>query len=548
MNYERKYDSKPRDPAGFKRPVGNRGDEKREGAKPIKSIIQEDTEVWTKRPPLVFNKGALSNIHIPYTLGPEANKSLRKYFSYLIDNETPDRPRFVNQSRQVHPHPVGGFIRAYMGDLIPLKYAPDGLILDIGTSQVRLASRYDTDGQPLCHRVHSMAPVLSGRDILREMANKPRVYGSSLKPKTDFINGCRCEGGQWKSRCHVCTSDMFDTTMSVDSVYYPGVLEEILSHGTHGALGYVVFNDYDKARIMNGNQGVALDRESHYVIEGDQVSSYVNGNPAPYQHGFLRTGGHDTWQYRFFFRGKIYYMVFETVEEFQNGDIPYKMCRVYVVDHLRIIAANPLESMGVKGIPLFTSHFFSSEERLEPKQVTKVVEVSKDTIGLRLSERPGCRRSQGGDVLIDLTARDERTKSDLAIWEAFVDQYEFYVHSRSERFFTTLEEVDGSKVQMINMEMLSTKWYTLGLATASTSVRARLEHVVEAYLAIGNKKLNSSVKQACIQVQRNLGLGAKSLDLTEAFLIARVMRAQEEVRFDDVLNLSKAVNRAAQLK
>jgi hypothetical protein len=515
-----------------------------------KSSLQEGE----KRPTLTLYKGSLSAIHIPYVLGPEADKALRKHFNTLLLNEDTTRPRFVVQSRHQHPHPVGAFMRAYFGDLVHYKYAKHGMVLDIGTSQVRLTNRFDVNGWNLSWRVHSMAPILSGRDIMREMANADRIHESD----GTLQNSCRCTGGQWVNRCYSCLIPQFDHTMSVDSIYYPGVLEEMIANGLRedykgrGALGWVVFNDYDKARIIHGREGSALDKESSYVIKGDKVISTVAGNPAPYEHGFLRTGGHDTWQYHMFAKdrdGKAHQVnvIFETVEEFQNGDVPYKLCRVYIIKHSKLVGVNELEGAGVSGIPTYSSQWYKETIPIIPKN--EILPVTKDTIGYHLAGNVTgfTRPSKSGDLLTDLISKEERQHKDLAIWQTFVNQYEYHVLKRNERFFNTVEEIAGKQTELVHMEMLTSKWYTLGLATSQKVVTAKLSHVIDAYLAIGNKKVTSSVKQACIQLQR-AAPKEELMDITDAFLIARVMRAQEEVRYDEVLKLSNAGKKAELLK
>lgn len=626
MNHGNKQNSKSHK-ADYK-PAGERRRE--DPSKPEKSveIIEKDKEVWEKRPSLVLNKGNLSSVLIPFALGPEANSALRKYFNYLINEQDTTRPRFIVQERCHHPHPVGAFIRAHMGDLIPYKYAPKGLILDIGTSRVRLNSRYDLDGQPLYKRVHSMAPVLSGRDILRDMSNNLRFSDSSklVTPaqlstsQLALPNSCNCVGGQWKSRCTMCTSEWYDTTSSVDSIYYPGVMEEIAVHGITGSVGYVVFNDYDKARIVSGSEGYALDKESHYTITGNVVTSKVEGNPAPYQHRFLNTGGNASWQFdmvltqedtisqththhtyihregdaecvlptysvryphkkRGLFRPGVYQcsccrtstngatkhqlrenreftkhigthirkrvtktpvvVVFETVEEFMNGDIPYKLCRVYTISKERL-RANREEH--VAGIPVMKTFYYQEEETDKPTKGKSVDGPLKFTADTR------AEIAAAGQLMTELVQRTERVKTDNAIWEALINQYEFHIDKRSERFFLTKEEVSGETHQYVNMEMLSTKWYSLGLATIGQPVKARLETVIEAYLQVGNKKIPSSIRQACINMQRTAKGKISTLDVADAFLIARVMRSQEDVRFTEVLGKSLSILKSNNMK
>jgi hypothetical protein len=202
-----------------------------------------------------------------------------------------------------------------MQDLVIYKHETTSSIKDIGAAIVRTATRFE-NGAPLKDRVHSMAPIVSGRDILRN-----RKHSRHMK---DFTNFCTHKGGDTLRTDRVNSDgsnckcqEYFEVTTAIDSVYYPGVLEEmaidsIVSKG----VGYVAFNDYDAAWRKNGNKGRCADDESQYFLYGDIVESTVRGNVAPYVHGFLRTTDRISWQYKMNFQSiaTTAYVIFEVYE------------------------------------------------------------------------------------------------------------------------------------------------------------------------------------------------------------------------------------------
>jgi len=125
----------------------------------------------------------------------------------------------------------------------------------------------------------------------------------------------------------MCQLD-FITAMSVDSWYYPGVLDEMASRAKHHATTlYIIGNDYDACYRDDKFTGFAADSESRFIIDSTGVTSIVKDNPIPYKHKFLKTSD-NSWQYLLPDGGAL---VFTIVDTIQNADIPYRLMRgVYV--------------------------------------------------------------------------------------------------------------------------------------------------------------------------------------------------------------------------
>jgi hypothetical protein len=75
--------------------------------------------------------------------------------------------------------------------------------------------------------------------------------------------------------------------------------------------------------------------------------------------------------------------------------------------------------------------------------------------------------------------------------------------------------------------------------------KAKASTIKKAYLAIGAKKLTGSIEYACVAAQREMELdptcNESIYDLNEAFIIARVLRAQNYVRSETAALRSTSV-------
>lgn len=593
QNAKKQHSSESNGPMGKLHPYVTNDNTRTEGIRPSagdRSLVKEeqtrDQTSW-KRPTLSIHKGVLTYFESNYCFGPEGAKALREYFKLLSIHEKDTHPKFKLSSYVKHEHPVGATLRAYFHDLILYKYESESSMKDIGASLIRTHNRYDVGGKPVTDRIHSMAPIVSGRDMLRE-----RNHRTALERMKGYC--CHAGGDRVRNRLHCECEKYYPITTSVDSIYYDGVLEEMAcdSVQTEG-VGYVVFNDYDMASRIKGQSGTAFDEESHYIIEGTQVTSTVRGNVAPYSHKILRTSNTRSWQYKISLHSlrKTVMLVFEELECFYNGDIPYRLCRVYALD------CNILDQFGeregLKNIPRMDSVFVEEPEVVEtssnysepspivaqspstndastqsdishleigqPKQYTlgDVVDgffnydlrelfakpldvqpvvlpdfkkyvmdttVSQEDQILRISEFCHKVPQKKTELEVDYVQRVELYKKKMFSWYEILRQFS----GKNEKIYNSIDNFEV----YVNLEITKTRWYTLGWKIRSYGYKAKLEHVVAAYEKLGTKQTVASIEFSCVAMQRELAtkLSVGIIDLHEAFIIARVIRAQQHRR------------------
>jgi len=557
MNDKQNDTYKKADKKGKKGESGRDGDRSMDGVlghigrgDPVKAVGEKSN--------IPFSEGALRVFTAKYTYGPKGLDALTRYLGDIVTKKSKSGPRLFFDGGKSHPHPVGATLRYLYDDYIHYGYEPKRRILDVGSSLVRLASAKDFDGNPLCARIHSMAPILSGRDMLRDINNRGKIdFG--------FFNTCRHVAGQRQERCEVCDGD-FDVVKSVDSIYYPGVLEEIARHGSKGGIGYVAFNDYHAAQILNGNEGSCLDGESTYRIQGDKVTSTVKGNVAPYIHRYLQTGGRSSWQYMMQVDGKLYWCVFEVLMEFWNGDVPYRLCRVNTLSHAELALRNELTGVdGVKaysnvwcpdsgmyhkdmdegntGVVLNTTKITSvnlSPPQLSPN-LSKILSQPSSgeklqEVGLRMSELEHRRVVKAGDKTLDFRHREGNSYHGWDLLDFTISQF----NSHNERIFTTYE---SDHKHYVTVELTEKCWYLLGLRGTTKIYKASLEMVRKAFTRLSTKAQTTSIDFALAQAQREMEaeLGSDIYDLSEAFIIARIIRAQQTCRLKEALDASNSV-------
>jgi len=367
---------------------------------------------------LNISKGVLTYYETPYVLGQEGKKALTEHFKTL---NVAGKLKLSNYKE--HPHPIGALVRAYMNDLVLYKYAPNDKIKDIGASLVRNLNRFDNDGNCITKRVWSMAPIVSGRDILRKRKHDLNVE-----------NSCAHIGGTPRTRKCDCDAT-YSSTLSVDSIYYPGVLEEMVydSFKSQG-MGYVAFNDYDMALRDHGNVGEACDQESFYVIDKDRVTSVVKGNVAPYNHKFLKTEG-QAWQYKMNVEDKEVFVVFEELDCFHNKHIPYRLCSVTAIDANELVKLG--EEGGVAGIPLLDIWGREEEKEIVLTKTYSDSATNTDSTGESVTI-PHSR------MILDIEPRITPLEIYILFWLLMLSilyQIPFYVYKK---FKTEIDDVPSS--------------------------------------------------------------------------------------------------------
>jgi len=343
----------------------------------------DKTEPYDKHSFLKISQGEAVQFRSQYILGPEGIEAMRKHFHHIADKTTRDGSSKLDlcQGYKPHHHPVGALSRSIMHHYIYNKYESRhrGTMLDIGGSLIRLKTMRDNDGKPFVKRVTSLCPVLDIRDRMRKIAH-------ARSELSDCVF-CECAAAYGRERCATCSSD-FNVITSIDSCYYPGVLDEMFERCAKDkeqkTIGYVAFNDYDSALRNTGVHGGACDGESMYSIIDNIVRSNVKGNVSMYEHGFINTSDSRSWQYKLKYKDEEIVAVFEELEVIMNGAIPYRLCRVFawLADTLGD------ESGGAKNIPVFTDLF---KKPFVPEPVVELDDSNdgvEDTMRLMASGGP----------------------------------------------------------------------------------------------------------------------------------------------------------------
>jgi hypothetical protein len=171
-----------------------------------------------------------------------------------------------------------------------------------------------------------------------------------------------------------CACNTFDQDFikSIESWYYPGVLDGIfdrlattyVSNPTK-ACAYIVGNDYYRMMLRQARKPETLvatslkarnleavrslratglgcvdlkgEPESVHTIASTgehgflKVTAAVKGNNSPYVHHFPKTADTDSFAYTYVKSGVCYVMLFEKLQEVENGDVPFVMYKIRAV-------------------------------------------------------------------------------------------------------------------------------------------------------------------------------------------------------------------------
>lgn len=491
-----------------------------------------------------------------YHFQEEGSRIIKNYFENLIKSEEKPGQRFAT-GFQEHPHPVGATFRAYYHDLILYGYGKDSEMLDIGSSVVRMASRFDepTAGveRPVVDRVRMTAPILSTRDVFRRQANLTSITG--------VPHVCSCEGGISKPGCANCDHPTPITT-AIDSIYYDGVVEEIVKRSwlaNFDHVSYVTFNDYHHAHIDNPKmKGRCADGESTYELVNKSaglghkayagVRVDVRGNIEPYIHKVIQTKGLSSWKVpmildvsetiknypmaprAFVDNNKLaVYVHFEVLDQVWNGDVPYKLCRVHVIPTLTyaLLGGNQVPELDGLYLTDFNELSKNSDSVIDRLLITAPPTLSVHDIRIDTGYRNTPEYRQ---VMLDFQRMDETNKSYLRMWDTicFEASQLWSLHQSNERLYTTLGK-DGK--MYVTVEVYRRK-FGVHWRNADLKARAPLNLVMKAYIALGNKKSVDAMNNACANFQKDVAetLGDGVLYATEAFLIARIIRGQQQAR------------------
>jgi hypothetical protein len=503
-------------------------------AEPREPVGQE------RRPKLDIRNGTLNRYQPEYLFGEEAEEIMHRYFreTFGRDADRAVNPKYAKYSGyKYHRHPLGATLRAFFYDLVTLKYTNTGTVIDIGGSRKRLAGRFNTNGAPLHESHHTTNPILDCKDLERE---------KGLTKADKLVSFCRCLGREASDRCKQCNYQ-FNHAITIDSNYYPGVLEEFSQRVYESkGFGYMVFNDYHMAMLKNGLLGRCADGESIYEIKQDKVTVTVEGNLAPYKHGFIKTNGLRNWQYRVrvcrslgqqtidpemeiidtFYDKVVHpvdktpilgYLVCEEHETIWNKDVPYRLVKCHFVSDEELVAIGGDISCGYDGVSIMNTtpntFFYSADEDENMIQHTSDEGTAKlikawDECTKRPLSPPEQKLTTFGlheTKLKKISSKDkqlnfrDRMIEQYGVWQECKNIIEAMSGKGYDTFFVSQEEVSGVKIENITLQI---KEMRFGLPLFSSVIKAEVWAVHAAYIALGAKVTDSAEYLVLTQLQK----------------------------------------------
>jgi len=569
--------------------------------------------------------GVVSSIKSAYEFSDEAHEILARVFRHLQIG--PDKSRYDVGNKQgynPHGHALGAFLRSYFDDLIMYKYQPRGTILDVGASPMRNVSRYqdmiEPDGRiirrPWLYRVHMMTPNLDMRDDMREqdhmwhldtqcrdhmVRENAMIANGTLDANDSFayqtFSDCsvsvnNCDHALIPDHIHVtqhqticpCSEDDYSAIKSVESWYYPGVLDAILNRAIDGytlqkcnGVAYIVGNDYHRMLVRNLKSDKDLQRRLTMALNGGEFHAVYNGcttvhgkyesthsiaadesgrlevtaavikNNTPYQHRFPITADADVFCMQITRRNhegrEIEYVAqFELLEEVLNHDVPFVLYKVRITELSRwddkARKAQIWVTRGDSNIgTLFTSlgltkceEVLEHIERLETKPLP-IVKEKDIPISIFNTDMFNEKVVKTGDKSVNAATMKAATLTN----SQFVLKLKT-LFGPGRGYSVRIRNIAGVPYLLVNKR--SVLWYFFAQEKASMGAMAPLEDVIKAYLAIGIKENIKSIQQTMVQEQRKkleTGMDTTILGNTDAYTIARVVRAMETQRLTTML-------------
>jgi len=525
----------------------------------------------------VYSNGLIARLTPKFVLGPEGSEAFARKFHHL-SNAKPDGsgPRFDPSRGYIpHDHSACALGRQLSNERVIAKELRNlerrGVMIDVGGSITRNhAMQLNT--------IWCQSPLdIDFKDKIR-FRNLPKDV---LKDMRD--NRCDCKGGQYEERCGFCTFS-HKITISVDAAYYPGVLQEQMVHSyTSKGYGYVVFNDYHAALKAHGVRGRTCDEESNYLIEGDFVTSFVKGNNAPYKHRFLNTEGLESWYIKHDLvvpealtknlkawddnnwveaarqKRKVDTKIvkaitfFEVVDEFINKDVPYRTLKLYTFAEDEI--KDDL-SMMAEMKTLFYEEGADMQDvdediKVSAIRMNKEVVVSKppsskiapNNVSVEMPELNAKDYPKFGTQVYDFINRTQTTTQ--SNWLELMKNHVLFPKIlgggiNNERF--SMSHLEGE--HYLNLTVYNTRWYSLGLRLKSGTYTAKIDTVYKAFVKLGVKSTLQAIEFQISAMQKELEeeTGLAALHVHEAFIIARVLHAQQTRRLQKAMELCDSLS------
>jgi hypothetical protein len=345
---------------------GRRGP--RDGLQNGRHRQEEERERLPKRK---FTKTGDSQVTINQICGEEAEEYLRKIKFPHLDK----LGKVYINNRYPHGHGFGAFIRKRSEEMALLGLYPRSSAISVGANAARLHTSDDLQetfalpGTPytkLIDRVRAMCPLVTPLDETRhrnwQMAIKNSPDFGGQQPNANHNTCWVCKGGKivqnnaspvqftehgirlwqgiatnverakhFENRCPECAARK-DIVHSADSIYYPGVMEEMewrcVLDGSTAIFG---FYDYHTPITKGIASGTYWDDEGRwdYLPTSATVRASNRGNSEDYQHGILQTGGADSWIYKSNYGS--FWLLCETLDTVINRDVPYRTVRMQAI-------------------------------------------------------------------------------------------------------------------------------------------------------------------------------------------------------------------------
>jgi hypothetical protein len=561
--------------------------------------------------------GTITALESKFVHTKEAVEVISRVFPHLTLGRKEDRPRFrvdtgENYGYLVHEHALSRDLRHIFAGYIHSCEIPKHRFLDIGASVIRNIGTIVENESILYKRGWQMTPILDARDQMRADDHVKRIEQIAqdhIKRRNDIddpnvaqhdrdfdesLTRCTHAGGAVpvpgrigvstpRDTVCFCNQNNFEAITTIDSAYYPGVLEEMRMHMTRRmstnqiAHGHVVFHDYHEAalsairnasrlelammikddtielRTLNNRNG-HTEMIAEIAVSTSMVKVTVAGNPTPYRHNIIETNGPIyITQDMVNINTVDYNPVFHYTQELTawNGQVPYKYYKVRVtpkgqwtqemlgdVKHVNgdfiapnyyqeIIASRYVEltdlEVALQSIPQETPEPERIEEKIDPNFFDHKGYSNK------LSQRK--------DLKLNTVDRKKRVDAEISFFKFIQDQF----RGRGFKKFN-IRYVDGEAWIYIISLNNQFKWHEIKSYIGLTyedrdrSFRAKLKDVIEAYLKIGVKQSQTSVMYAMTQQQREKVADECQFDAIDAFVIARYIRMCEETRYDRFMN------------
>lgn len=405
--------------------------------------------------------------------------------------------------------------------------------------------------------------------------------GDHMNVNSERNGACRC-------------MEVYDSVKSVESWYYPGVrlgmhsaLKRFTDEKGPGKFGWIVGNDYFRMVKEASKSGAfrehlkecvvrfyrtgsydlefvgeALEHvwfdgkerrapESRHIITSDKsgflsVTAIVNGNAIPYHHKVPLSSCSDTFCYE----EKDKVIMYQKMEQFDNGDIPFVLYKLSVTKKESWTPENRMH------LEFINREFATVDDLITPDIVKEALDQITEEVNKKaVEDAKEPEASTEHDILLFNEELYVEKVSDVRDKRLLPDTMRSK-HETNWKFIRWIQTQVDSKwygrthkfcLKYIKKEayLVAKKYQTKGLTglfgfntnTRSMTAMAKLSDVLEAYLAIGVKTNTTSIQNTLVQKQRDTKhIDHNAFAMCEAYIIARLLRDVESKRFERIVS------------